>query len=120
MSQVPPELARVERACRELTDAGQEITFPAVAAHASIGRATLYRRPELRAVVEEHRAHARDAHTLSGLPPRSPSSARPCRPSPPTSLATRKNSAGCAAGTAETSAPGTLGSKIKSAISRIR
>jgi hypothetical protein len=67
MSQVPPELARVERACRELTDAGQEITFPAVAAHASIGRATLYRRPELRAVVEEHRAHARDAHTLSGL-----------------------------------------------------
>lgn len=31
------------------------------------GRATLYRRPELRAVVDEHRARARDAHTLSGL-----------------------------------------------------
>ena len=36
-------------------------------AHAGIGRATLYRRPELRAIVEEHRRHGRDALTLTGL-----------------------------------------------------
>jgi hypothetical protein len=45
----------------------EAITFAAVAHHAGLGRATLYRRPELRAVVDEHRAHAREAHTLSGL-----------------------------------------------------
>jgi hypothetical protein len=32
-----------------------------------MSRATLYRRPELRAIVEEHRTQARDAYTLSGL-----------------------------------------------------
>jgi hypothetical protein len=60
-------LARVETACAELADAGHPVTFTVVAQHARIGRATLYRRPELRAVVEEHRTRARDAHTLSGL-----------------------------------------------------
>ena len=60
-------LARVEAACAELTDAGQPVSFTAVAQHARIGRATLYRRPELRALVEEHRTRAREAHTLSGL-----------------------------------------------------
>jgi len=38
-----------------------------VAAHTGIGRATLYRRPELRAIVEQHRQHGRDALTLTGL-----------------------------------------------------
>jgi hypothetical protein len=60
-------LTRVETACGELTATGQPITFTAVAERARVGRATLYRRPELRAVVDEHRARARDAHTLSGL-----------------------------------------------------
>ena len=60
-------LARVEAACAELTDAGETVTFTAVAARAGVGRATLYRRPELRALVEEHRTRAREAHTLSGL-----------------------------------------------------
>ena len=60
-------LARVETACAELADAGEVITFSSIAVRAHIGRATLYRRPELRAVVDEHRARARDAHTLSGL-----------------------------------------------------
>jgi AcrR family transcriptional regulator len=60
-------LTRVETACAELTAAGQAITFTAVAERAGVGRATLYRRPELRAVVEEHRSRAHDAHTLSGL-----------------------------------------------------
>jgi Family of unknown function (DUF6262) len=60
-------LTRVETACGELTATGQPITFTAVAERARVGRATLYRRPELRAVVDEHRARARDAHTPSGL-----------------------------------------------------
>lgn len=58
---------RVERACRELTAAGAPVTFDEVAARAGIGRATLYRRPELRALVEEHRQTAREALTLTGL-----------------------------------------------------
>ena len=58
---------RVEHACRHLLTTGAAITFDAVAAHAGIGRATLYRRPELRDIVEEHRRHGRDALTLTGL-----------------------------------------------------
>jgi hypothetical protein len=58
---------RVEQACRELLAAGTEITFPEVAARVGVGRATLYRRPELRATVEEHRQRGRDALTLTGL-----------------------------------------------------
>jgi hypothetical protein len=60
---------RVEDACAELAAAGQPATFTAVATRARIGRATLYRNPELRALVDEHRARARarEAHTLSGL-----------------------------------------------------
>jgi hypothetical protein len=58
---------RVEHACRELAASSTPITFPAVADLASIGRATLYRRPELRAVVEEHRQQTREALTLTGL-----------------------------------------------------
>jgi hypothetical protein len=59
--------ARVEQACRELSVAGQPITFGSVAERAGIGRATLYRRPELRALVEEHRQREHDALTLTGL-----------------------------------------------------
>jgi Family of unknown function (DUF6262) len=58
---------RVEHACRALLTTGDAITFDAVAAHTGIGRATLYRRPELRAIVEQHRQHGRDALTLTGL-----------------------------------------------------
>lgn len=58
---------RVEQACRELAIAGTPVTFPAVAEHSGIGRSTLYRRPELRALIEEHRQHEREALTLSGL-----------------------------------------------------
>jgi hypothetical protein len=59
--------ARVERACAELIAAGAPVSFDAVAALAQVGRTTLYRRPELRAVVQEHRLRASEAHTLSGL-----------------------------------------------------
>jgi AcrR family transcriptional regulator len=60
-------LRRVERACRDLAAEHSPITFDAVAARAGIGRATLYRRPELRAIVEEHRQTLREALTLTGL-----------------------------------------------------
>ena len=63
----PTLIERVEAACRDLLTAGDPITFDTVAQTAGIGRATLYRRPELRALVEEHREHARDALTLTGL-----------------------------------------------------
>ena len=63
----PTLTERVEAACRELLATGDPITFDIVAEKAGIGRATLYRRPELRALVEEHRQHARDALTLTGL-----------------------------------------------------
>lgn len=58
---------RVEQACHDLLTAGDEITFNEVAARVGIGRATLYRRAELRAIIEEHRQRGRDALTLTGL-----------------------------------------------------
>lgn len=61
-------LARdAEAACAALLAAGQPVTFDEVATRAGLGRATLYRNPDLRAIVEEHRTHAREAHTLTGL-----------------------------------------------------
>jgi Family of unknown function (DUF6262) len=58
---------RVEQACQDLLNAGHPITFADVAARVGTGRATLYRRPELRALIEEHRQRDRDALTLTGL-----------------------------------------------------
>jgi len=60
-------LARVEQACIELAADGEQVTFDAVAARAGLGRATLYRRPELHAIVAEHRRQGKEALTLSGL-----------------------------------------------------
>lgn len=58
---------RVEQACAEIGDAGAALTFAAVAERVGVSKATLYRRPELRAVIEEHRSRGREAHTLTGL-----------------------------------------------------
>jgi AcrR family transcriptional regulator len=58
---------RVEDACADLLATGQPVTFDEVASRVGLGRATLYRNPELRAVVEEHRTRGREAHTLTGL-----------------------------------------------------
>jgi AcrR family transcriptional regulator len=58
---------RVERACIELVDEGRQLTVGEVAARAQVGKATIYRRPELRALVDEHRARGREALTLTGL-----------------------------------------------------
>jgi hypothetical protein len=61
------EVIRVEAACAELAAAGRPVTFAEVAARAQTSRTTLYRRADLRAIVEEHRARGQDATTLSGL-----------------------------------------------------
>ena len=60
-------LQTVEAACANLAHNGEAITFTAVADHTGISRTTLYRNPQLRAVVEEHRSHSHDPHTLTGL-----------------------------------------------------
>jgi hypothetical protein len=60
-------LDRAERACAELAQAGQPVTFTAVAARTGLARATLYRNPHIRAVIDEHRARQADGRTLSGL-----------------------------------------------------
>jgi len=62
-----PLTVRVEHACQQLLADGAEVTFAEVADRVGVGRATLYRRPELRALVEEHRQRGRDALTITGL-----------------------------------------------------
>ncbi|MFZ0832153.1 MAG: hypothetical protein WAM92_03540 [Mycobacterium sp.] len=57
----------VEDACGAIILAGQLVTSDEVAERTGLGRATLYRNPDLRTIIEEHRAHGREAHTLSGL-----------------------------------------------------
>lgn len=60
-------VARVEAALRVLAAADQPVTFTAVAQRAGLARATLYRNPMLRALVQEHRAGQADTRTLTGL-----------------------------------------------------
>jgi len=50
-----------------LAAAGQPVTFAEIAARTQISRTTLYRRADLRAIIDDHRARGRDASTLSGL-----------------------------------------------------
>ena len=51
----------------DLASAGRPVTFKEVAARCQTSRNTLYRRADLRALVEDHRARAMAATTLSGL-----------------------------------------------------
>ena len=60
-------VARVEAVCADLVEKGEPVTFTAVATGAEIAKATLYRRSELRAIVEERRIGDREAHSLSGI-----------------------------------------------------
>jgi len=62
-----PLVTRVERACAQIIDEGVPVTFAQVANRAKTSKATLYRRDELRSIIEEHRSRNREAHTLSGL-----------------------------------------------------
>ena len=57
----------VEAACTELARQGEPITFTIVADLTGISRTTLYRNPQLRSIVEEHRSHTHDRRTLTGL-----------------------------------------------------
>jgi len=57
----------VEDACAAIILAGQQVTFDDVAVRTGLGRATLYRNPDLRTIIEEHRTRGKEAHTLSGL-----------------------------------------------------
>ena len=57
----------VEDACAALLAEDTTITFDQVAERVGVGRATLYRNPELRAIGEDHRTRGREAHTLTGL-----------------------------------------------------
>lgn len=63
----PDTLARVEQACTLLLHDGQPFTFTAMASQAGISRTSLYRDPNLRALVDDHRSRSRDPRTLSGL-----------------------------------------------------
>jgi len=63
----PDTISRAEQACSQLAEVGQPVTFTAVAALARISRATLYRHPALRALVDEHRHRSAEANTLTGL-----------------------------------------------------
>lgn len=60
-------LENVEAACAHLAETGRQITFTAVAEHTGISRTTLYRNPQLRAVIDDHRSHSHDRNTLTGL-----------------------------------------------------
>jgi hypothetical protein len=62
-----PRLQQIEDACAQLLAAGEQITFDEVAARTGLGRATIYRNPQLRATVEEHRTRGREAHTFKDL-----------------------------------------------------
>lgn len=61
------DIARVEAACFELAASGRPIIYRQVAALAGISKTTLYRRADLKALVEEHRVRGLNASTLSGL-----------------------------------------------------
>lgn len=57
----PGHLNQAEQTYAELAASGQPVTFTAVAERTGIGRATLYRIPAVRAVIEEHRQQAASA-----------------------------------------------------------
>jgi uncharacterized coiled-coil protein SlyX len=60
-------IRQVEQTCAELATRGEPVTFTTIARSTGIPRVTLYRNPELRAVIDEHRALAAQATTLTGL-----------------------------------------------------
>lgn len=63
-----PEITRVEAACADLAAAGQPVTFKQVAARARVSRTTRYRRPDLRAVIDDHRAPGSAASNAHAAP----------------------------------------------------
>lgn len=53
-------LHQIERACAQIADNGEAITFVAVAKFTDIARSTLYRNQTIRSVAEHHRRNAPD------------------------------------------------------------
>jgi hypothetical protein len=53
-----PSPAAVRDACARIAGAGKTVTFTAVAEQTGISRTTLYRRHDLRQLIEEHRESA--------------------------------------------------------------
>ncbi|GAA1228329.1 hypothetical protein [Rhodoglobus aureus] len=58
---------QIEQALTDLHHAGVRVSIAAIATHTGIARATLYRHPELIALINEHRAHIGTDLTLTGL-----------------------------------------------------
>jgi hypothetical protein len=61
------KLDAVETACSDLANEQTKVTFAAVAELTGISRTTLYNRPELRAVIDQHRNQPTDPRTLTSL-----------------------------------------------------
>ena len=62
-----PKAAAVRDTCAELTSTGKPVTFTAVAELTGISRTTLYRRHDLRALIEQYRQPARNTLTLAQM-----------------------------------------------------
>jgi hypothetical protein len=58
---------QVRTTCQELTRTGTTATFTAVAAATGISRATLYRRRDLRELIDQHRAQEGRTPTVTAL-----------------------------------------------------
>jgi hypothetical protein len=68
MSDQPDDLpSTVREACTGLIRAGEHVTFAAVAARIGLSRTTLYRRRDLRQLIEQHRDLDGQTLTLTGL-----------------------------------------------------
>lgn len=63
----PTNTALIETICQKLTATGTPITFTTIAERSGISRTTLYRDPQLRAVIEEHKHRSHDPRTLTNL-----------------------------------------------------
>lgn len=63
----PDLVHQVEQVCLELATTGEDVTFATIAARTGLSRSTLYRHPELRALIGEYRLRGREALTLTGL-----------------------------------------------------
>ena len=60
-------VATVDAALQALADDDQAVTFTAVAERAGVARATLYRNPTLRALIDQRRRDQIDTRSLTGL-----------------------------------------------------
>jgi hypothetical protein len=68
MRQQPASRSVIVRdACAELINMGKPVTFTAVAERSGLSRTTLYRRHDLRELIEQHRDPAGNTLTLTQL-----------------------------------------------------